>query len=99
MISPARCTPEAARALAGQLGLPGDVSFDALEVEFREIPYFIVSRSRATWDQGAKGDINAFEVLSVGQHGMLVNSSGEQSDQRFTLIPWANVISITVKRS
>lgn len=74
-----------------------------VEIEFREVPYCIVSRSRENWG-GERGDINALRLLSAGSAGLVVDPDSRpvegQNNQghRHTLIPWTNVISLTVAR-
>ncbi len=74
------------------------------EVEFREVPYFMVSRSREKWPE-EKGDINTVRVLNATERGLVVDPLSETagSDKtealRQTLIPWTNIISLTLDKS
>ncbi|MCB2155897.1 hypothetical protein KQI84_13525 [bacterium] len=92
------CTPEAARALCQAMGLPAADVVEA-EIEFRELPYCIVSRSREQWTE-ARGDITALQVVAIGDRGLVLDPGSTTSDgqdsARRTLIPWTNILSLTV---
>ncbi len=91
MISPCRCSETAGRQLAVILGLEAGVG--QAEVEFREIPYFVVSRSREKWNP-ERGDINAVDLEQVTDRGLIFTGDGQA---KRSLVPWQNVISITAR--
>lgn len=89
------CTPEAANALCKALELSCSDAVVA-EIEFRELPYCIVSRSREQWTE-ARGDITALRVVGITERGLVLDPDGEETTpSRRTLIPWTNIISLTV---
>lgn len=104
MIAPCRVSPNAAFALRLRLGVEGSVPFSAVEVEFREVPYFLVSRSQAQWST-EQGDINEVNIIGANDTGLIVDPEaqplGDDPNQarRHTLVPWANVISLSITRS
>ena len=85
-------------------GMTGVRETGAVEIEFREVPYFLVSRSREQWTEG-RGDINAVRVLAVTDLGLIIDPSsepvGEGGNQakHHTIVPWSNVISLTIERA
>jgi len=91
MISPCRCSVQASQALLSIMGL--EKSASNVEVEFREVPYFVVSRSREKWNP-ERGDINALDLEIVGENGLVFDADGSG---RRSLVPWQNVISITLR--
>ena len=101
MIAKLFCEPAAAKALAAKTGIAlTDGPVESVEVEFRELPYFIVSRSREQWTE-ARGDINAIKVIGASDFGLLTDpdstpAGDTTSPRRTTLIPWTNIISLTL---
>ena len=101
MITKCTCTKEAGNVLRERVGLEASSAEARVEIEFREVPYFIVSRSKDRWDP-AKGDINAVSILAATEDGLIADPDShprkvDGSDEtRRTLIPWANIISLTV---
>ena len=85
-------------ALREIAGLTAGEPLAGAEVEFKELPYFLVSRSRMTWDFEKQGDINAVRLDRITDRGLLINPEPESACPRVTLIPWTNVISLTVAR-
>ena len=92
MIALCCCSPKASGELAAILGSPqvdGEV-----EVEFREVPSFIITRSGA---QRARGNttLTPVGIISVNSLGLLFEADelGSRS-----LVPWQNVISITARK-
>ncbi|MCC6548324.1 hypothetical protein IT570_14290 [Candidatus Sumerlaeota bacterium] len=104
MISFCFCSGEAHARLCDFFGFHRDEKVAGVEVEFREIPYFIVSRSRTAWNP-EQGDINAINLLSVNDGGIFVDSVSMQGQpaadgsRRHTFIPWSNVLSMTITRA
>lgn len=94
MLSPCRCTAESRSALRAQFGLAADAPIAGVEVEFREVPYFLVSRSRQAWSPTSAENINELQLAGLGERGLLVDPDGE--GKRLTLVPWQNVISLTI---
>lgn len=102
MITRCSLTFEAAEKLREVLGLPKDVEVGAALLEFREVPYFIVSRSRDKWTE-EQGDINTVRLMGMNDKGLLADPDNSGKAKlgevgRLTLIPWPNVISLTVER-
>jgi hypothetical protein len=71
----------------------GDV---VAEVEFRELPYFFVLRSRDKWQEG-KPDPHHVQVKGANALGLFfeANSAADQGDKT-VFVPWANVISFSI---
>jgi hypothetical protein len=100
-----KCTfsEEAEEDLREALGFYALDDLEGLELEFREVPYFIVSRSKASW-QPEQGDINVIRILSATDRGLIVDPDSRPlpgdpgQAHRHTLIPWTNVLSMTVGR-
>ncbi|MBX3729793.1 MAG: hypothetical protein KF858_11460 [Candidatus Sumerlaeia bacterium] len=84
------------------LGLAPEDPIAALDLEFREIPYFIVSRSRQGWNE-KQGDINTVLLVGCNERGLLADPDNVATTApvptRTTLIPWSNVISLTAERA
>lgn len=100
MLCTCKCSESSRNALGEILGV-GDASMlQTVEVEFKELPYFLVSRSRAQWNPESQGDINEVELIAVSEKGLLVapDGSGDENGRR-TLIPWQNVISLSTTRT
>lgn len=97
MIARLDCSAEALQRLHELAGMGAVSVAGVAEIEFREVPYFLVSRSREQWTEG-RGDINAVRVLSVTDLGVVVDPASDPRAQaaRRTIIPWTNVISLTV---
>ena len=105
MISSGFCTGAAQSRLCEFFGLPAAESLSGVEIEFKEIPYFVVSRSRTTWNQD-QGDINAINVLNIDNRGLMVdplslpgNPAGREVSRRLAFIPWSNILSLTITRA
>jgi len=101
------CKPSARaeKELRRLLCLEGQEGLTIVEVEFRELPYFMVARSRVKWDAASQGDINVVSLLHVTAEGIVVDPLSQPlpgSDTqavRHTLIPWQNVISLSITRA
>lgn len=98
MVTPCTIAPEAAKRIRRALRLPDDSMFESVHLEFREVPYFIVSRSRENWD-AERGDINTVHLVDVTKRGLIADPDGSGQGRRLTLIPWTNVISLTAERA
>ncbi len=92
MIALCCCSPKASGELAAILGSQQVKGY--VDVEFREVPSFIITRSGA---QRARGNatIAPVEIVSVGPVGLLFEAD-EQGSR--SLVPWQNVISITARK-
>jgi len=99
----ARCvlTDEAAGELRSRAAIAAAEGGKSGELEFREVPYFLVSRSMKNWSE-EKGDINIVRVLNATEAGLVIDPtsetavSGGTQAPRHTLVPWTNIISITL---
>lgn len=100
MLSTCRCG-EASRPPLGEiLGLGDTSALETVEVEFKEVPYFLVSRSRMQWDAEKAGDINEVLLVDVTAGGLVVAPDGEDAPHgRRTFVPWQNVISLSTTRT
>lgn len=98
MLCTCRCSDSSRSSLGEILGVGNSANLETIEVEFKELPYFLVSRSRVKWDTETQGDINEIELLSVTNNGLLVAPDGPATDAR-TLVPWQNVISLSTTRT
>ncbi|MCC5877183.1 MAG: hypothetical protein JJU11_13260 [Candidatus Sumerlaeia bacterium] len=100
MLCTCQCSEASRSALGEILGVGDSSMLQTVEVEFKELPYFLVSRSRAKWDPESQGDINDVELVSVTEKGLLVAPDGAgDAEGRRTLIPWQNVISLSTTRT
>lgn len=101
MITRCAIPDAAAESLRAAAGLAPNEPVASAELEFREVPYFIVSRSREKWGED-RGDINAIRLVGANDRGLLADpdnaSAAEGVPARVTLIPWTNVVSLTVLR-
>lgn len=98
MITKGTCNASAAPMIADLVGEPVAEGAE-LQMEFREVPYFVVSRSHKTWDF-ERGDINALRVVGANDRGLVVDPQVDPADgRRRSLIPWTNVLSLTVSCS
>lgn len=103
MIARVSCTENAARALREFCALPGKAGECGGEIEFRELPYFLVERSAHRWTEG-QGDVNVVRVLAANDRGLVIDPLSETMEAgkvagRHTLVPWTNVVSLTIERS
>ncbi len=106
MIAKGRLTKEAAAVLKEMSGIKGSSSITEAEIEFREVPYFLVSRSRVNWTE-EQGDVNEIQILWASESGLSVDPLNEPTKDkddptqalRHTLIPWSNVLSLTLIRN
>ncbi len=102
MLSPCRCSPRAEASLREILAVEDADPIDKVEVEFREVPYFLVSRSLEKW-KPEEGDINEITILQFSDRGMVVDAEGrtkaDGSSMRQTLVPWQNIISLSITRA
>lgn len=84
------------------LGDDSTQPFASVELEFKELPYFIVSRSKVKWDPSL-GDVNLVTLLRATEVGLVVDPEFGESQSgngmRQTLIPWTNVISLSITRA
>lgn len=98
MISPGYCAAEAATRLAQAIGIGIENVALRLEIEFREVPYFIVSRSRKQWAED-QGDINAVCVVDANEKGILIDpdtGAERAGNSKRVFVPWTNVLSLSV---
>ncbi len=104
MIARIQCSPTASAQLRDACAMPSLAGACAGELEFREVPYFMVSRSAANWSD-AQGDINTIRVLSATALGLVIDplsetNGGEGTEAvRQTLVPWTNVVSLTLDKT
>lgn len=104
MLSPCIVSREAAPALCDLLGFSASPG-SAVDVEFKEVPYFLVARSRAAWMPEQQGDINAISIVGVTDRGLVVDpmnalaAESELTGTMRTLIPWSNIVSLTITRA
>lgn len=95
------CAPAAVSRIRQMAGLDAAAKVGMIEVEFRELPYFLVTRSRELWSDD-QGDINAVRAIAATEFGLVVDAasgdarSDDKEPRQRTVIPWANIISITV---
>lgn len=104
MIAKCHCTPEAQEALKihlqGYASDHGAITFTEAEIEFRELPYLFVLRSREQWQEGDP-DPHAVRVINANASGLVINPgrTPQDSDNRRVFVPWANIISLTLIQS
>ncbi len=99
MLSPCRCHPDAHEGLREIFGLAESDAVDTGEIEFKEVPYFLVARSRSQWQPEESGDINEIHIMRAGERGLVVDPDAGQPGRRQTLIPWSNVLSLSITRA
>lgn len=78
------------------LQLAGDTAVGPLEIEFKEVPYFLVSRAASKWSPEQQGDLNEIEILGVGEKGLIVDPDSTGGKTRRTLVPWSNIVSLSL---
>jgi hypothetical protein len=97
MLTNCALTHRSSEALREAFSVPRGEEILSAQLEFKEMPYFLVSRSRENWDFEMRGDINAVLLVGMTDRGLLVDPSPKSGrEKKVTLIPWANVISLTV---
>ncbi|MGF1573921.1 MAG: hypothetical protein ACFCU1_12725 [Sumerlaeia bacterium] len=105
MIAKCFCTPDAQEALATHFrgyaspaGVPDN--FVEAEIEFRELPYLFVLRSREKWQEG-DADPHSVRVVNANDSGVLIDpgQTAEDQNHKAVFIPWTNIISFTVIQS
>ena len=104
MISPCTCSADGRAQLLGLMGVQPTLGAPADEVnlEFRELPYFIVSRARLRREgaPSGAGDVAGMQILGANTLGLLVDPRLEDSPadgpQR-VFVPWTNVISVSFR--
>ena len=96
MLTKCRLTHRAKVAIQAALQAPSGQPIHCAELEFKELPYFLVSRSRAGWNTEEKGNINEILLENVSERVLIVDPDVNDNKCRRTLVPWANVISISV---
>jgi hypothetical protein len=88
------------RSLCEKTGIDLSGAVSAVEVEFREVPYFIVARARDKWSP-EQGDVNAFQIIGVTDTGLLADpkslSKTDALSNKQTFIPWTNILSLSVE--
>ena len=95
MLTVCRLSEDAKKSLQAMFGCAAA----GAEAEFKELPYFLVTRSRTAWDAGEKGDINTILLVAVNERGLVVDPErGANEPARLTLIPWPNVVSFSITR-
>jgi hypothetical protein len=65
-----------------------------VDVEFREVPSFIITRSGAQRARGS-ATLTPIGILSVNSLGLLFEDDEQGS---LSFVPWQNVISITARK-
>jgi hypothetical protein len=83
------------------LGLPTGEPIGSVELEFKELPYFIVSRAKVRWDP-SMGDVSEIAIARINDRGLVVNPEigGDPSEPtRFTFVPWTNIVSLSITRA
>jgi len=103
MLSSCRCSSAAEASLRSLLGLGAGDAIASIEIEFKELPYFIVSRAKVRWDP-AMGDINVINLVRITDQGLVVDPrvAGDDADSepgQLTFIPWPNVVSLSITRA
>ena len=104
MLSSCRCSSAAEASLRSLLGLNAGDAIAGIEIEFKELPYFIVSRAKVRWDP-AMGDINVINLVRITEQGLVVDprvsSDGDADSEpgQLTFIPWPNVVSLSITRA
>lgn len=105
MIAKCYCTPEAQKALtqhfAGYSSAEGFPNkFAEAEIEFRELPYLFVLRSREKWQEG-DADPHSVRVVNANASGFVIDpgQTPEDENKKAVFIPWTNIISFTIIQS
>ncbi|MBI1290116.1 hypothetical protein GC173_02565 [bacterium] len=104
MLSTCRCSSQAEASLRTLMGLPEATRIAGVELEFKELPYFIVSRAKVRWDP-AMGDINVIQIDRINDQGLVVDTRVLADDEtdgepgQLTFIPWPNVVSLSITRA
>jgi hypothetical protein len=104
MLSACRCSREAEVSLRSLLGIAAGDPISGVELEFKELPYFIVSRARTRWDP-AMGDINVIQIVRITDQGIVVDPRVMAEDEvaaepgQLTFVPWPNVVSLSITRA
>jgi len=94
MIAKCHCTKESQTALQKFAGVDSKDFSTLAEIEFRELPYFLVSRSREKWMEGSE-DVNAVKLVGANEHGVVFNPGPSNEDSKRTFVPWQNIISFS----
>ena len=96
MIAKCFCSSDAKASLAKSLGVSDEQSSELAEVEFRELPYFFVSRSKEQWMEG-QGDPNSVRIVSATEQGLLFDpgANSQQKERKVCFVPWLNIISLS----
>jgi len=89
------CEADAAGSIAREIYKAEPAGTREFEIEFREVPYFIVSRSKQQWME-ARGDINCVRVVGATALGILIDPAAGVPGER-TFVPWTNVLSMTMR--
>ncbi len=103
MIAPCKLTPAAEAVIRGMLGFETAAPVVSAEIEFREVPYFLVARSREKWS-AEQGDINEVQVIAANEFGLVINPDNRPTGgdlpqaPRHTLVPWQNILSLSLGR-
>jgi hypothetical protein len=101
MVATCQLSAEAKRSLAPVFGVPEGSVFGA-ELEFRELPYCIVSRAKIRWD-ATMGDVNELVLVRLADQGVVVDpelgsNATNPEAARLVLIPWQNIASLSITR-
>lgn len=96
MIAKCLCSEQAYDSLIKHLGVSKDQASPLAEVEFRELPYFFVSRSKEQWMEG-QGDVNAVRISQATDLGLLFDpgANSSQKERKVCFVPWLNIISLS----
>ena len=86
MISSCFCSGEAQARLCDFFGFRRDENVDGVQVEFKEIPYFVVSRSRHAWNP-EQGDINAINYFVAQKYVEAFGKFAESNNTKTLILP------------
>jgi hypothetical protein len=98
MISECLCHPDAARSLGHMADLRAGTDAVRVEVEFKEIPYFIVKRARLRTPEmmTSSVDLNRIHLVGVTDAGLVFVDDLSPAAGTRVFVPWTNVLSISI---